>query len=227
MDELPLYIPILFGLTIVLTVVWSYLAIKSTKYLILVLIWLALQSVLGYIGFYNDSTSIPPRLFLFGVFPTLLVTLITFLTQQGKAFIDRINLKTLTYFHSIRIPVEIVLALLYHHGLVSIYVTIEGTNMDLFSGVTAPLVAYLVFKNSSVNKKLLLGWNVFCLLLLLNVVITAILSIPSPFQQVSLDQPTVAVLTFPFNLLPAVVVPIVLFGHFVAIRHLTIKPGGN
>ena len=157
---------------------------------------------------------------LFGVFPTLVLILVIFLTEKGKSFIDNINLKYLIFFHTIRIPVEVVLFLLYYQGLVSKYMTFEGTNFDLFSGITAPLIAFVAFQKVKIKNKLLLGWNVLCLLLLLNVVITAIFSIPSPFQKLSFDQPNIAVLYFPFNLLPTVIVPLVFFAHLAAIRLL-------
>jgi hypothetical protein len=98
--------------------------------------------------------------------------------------------------------------------------TFEGTNFDLFSGITAPIVAYLEFRTTT-NKRLLFAWNILCLLLLLNVVITAVFALPSPFQKLAFEQPNIAVLYFPFNLLPTVVVPTVLLGHLVAIRQLT------
>ena len=100
------------------------------------------------------------------------------------------------------------------------YMTFEGTNFDLFSGITAAPVAYFVFRKDPVNRKLLTAWNLLCLLLLLNVVATGFLAVPSPFQQISLEQPNVAVLYFPFNLLATVVVPLVLFAHMIAIRRL-------
>lgn len=220
-EQLPVYISLLFGFTVAVTIGWFYFATRSKRFLILIIGWTLLQTVLGWAGLYQDTTTLPPRLMLFGIFPALAVIIIMFLTGKGRSFIDRIHLKTLTYFHSIRIPVEIVLALLYHQGYVSVYMTFEGTNFDIFSGITAPIVAYLAFRHGTMNKKLLLGWNIFCLALLLNVVITAIFALPSPFQQLAFDQPNVAVLYFPFNLLPAVVVPLVLFGHLAAIRQLT------
>jgi hypothetical protein len=39
-------------------------------------------------------------------------------------------------------------------------------------------------------------------------------------QQFGFDQPTVAVLYFPFIWLPGIVVPLVYFSHLVAIRRL-------
>jgi len=219
-ESLPLSINLLFGATVVLTIIWFYVASKSKTFLLLAIGWVLLQSVLGMSGIYQNTEAMPPRLILLGVLPAVIIIISTFLTTQGKAFIDQIDLKTLTYFHSIRIPVEIVLALLFYQGFVSALMTYEGTNFDLFSGISAPIVAYLAYRASKQNKGLLLGWNIVCLILLLNVVITAVFAIPSPFQKLAFDQPNVAVLYFPYNLLPTFVVPTVLFGHLVAFRQL-------
>ncbi|HMS67289.1 MAG TPA: hypothetical protein PKD18_04100 [Saprospiraceae bacterium] len=220
MDQLPIYIPFLFGLTVIATIFWFYWATKSKTYLIIAIVWTILQSILGISGIFQNTQAMPPRLILLGVFPTLLMIAALFLTAKGRLFINQINLQTLTYFHTIRIPVEIVLVLLFHQGLVSVYMTFEGTNFDLFSGITALIVGYVGFRSGKPNQKLLLVWNILCLLLLINVVVTAIFAFPSPFQKISFDQPNIAVLYFPFNLLPSVVVPTVLFGHLVAIRRL-------
>jgi len=221
-EGLPIYITLLFALTVLGTIIWFYFATPSKAFLIIALAWIALQTVLGLKGVYQDTSTIPPKLML-GIIPTLILIAGMFLTKRGRQFIDAINLKTLTYFHIIRIPVEITLTLLFHQGLVSIYMTFEGTNFDLFSGLTAPLVAYLVFRSQKINKRLLLGWNILCLLLLLNVFITAIFALPTPFQKISFDQPNLAVLYFPYNLLPTIIVPLVLFGHLAAIRQLMIN----
>lgn len=223
MENIPTHINLLFGLTVIGTIFWFYFATQSKTLLLVAIGWTILQTTLGLSGIYQDTQTMPPRLLLFGIFPTLVFIAATFLTAKGRSFTDNINLQTLTYFHTIRIPVEIVLALLFHQGVVSVYMTFEGTNFDLFSGITAPIVGYLAFRTTSENKKLLLWWNIICLLLLLNVVITAVFAFPSPFQKLAFDQPNIAVLYFPFNLLPTVVVPTVLFGHLVAIRRLTLK----
>ncbi len=223
-DNSLLFIEILFGLTVLGTVIWFYFASKSRTFLLFAIIWIAIQTFIGLHGFYQNTETIPPRIMLFGIFPTVIFIAFVFLTEKGKAFMDNVDLKTLTYSHTIRIPVEIVLALLFHQGLVSVYMTFEGTNFDLFSGITAPIVAYLAFRKHRINRKLLLGWNILCLLLLLNVVVTAVFAVPSPFQKIAFDQPNIAVLYFPYNLLPAFVVQTVLFAHLVTIRQLTKKP---
>lgn len=220
----PDYLSNLFGMTVLVSIIWFHFAFRSRIFLYVIIAWTIFQSILGLAGVYQDTSSVPPRILLFGVLPTLAGILILLFTRRGRKLIDRTNLKTLTYFHSIRIPVELVLALLYYHGAVSVYMTFEGTNLDLLSGITAPIVAFLAFRHETGGRKLLLIWNSICLLLLLNVVITAVFALPSPFQKLSLEQPNIAVLYFPFNLLPTVVVPLVLFGHLIAFRQLFSKP---
>jgi hypothetical protein len=221
MENLPVYISILFGITAVITVFWFYFVTRSNSFLVLALGWMVLQSIMGYSGFYQNTETIPPRMMIFGILPALTLVFFPFFTKKGKNFIQQINLKKLTYLHSIRIAVEITLGLLFYYSVISIYMTLEGTNFDLVSGITAPIIAFLAYKKFETNKKLLLGWNFVCLLLLLNVVVTAILAFPSPFQKLAFNQPNIAILYFPFNLLPTVVVPIVLFSHLAAIKKLT------
>ena len=79
-------------------------------------------------------------------------------------------------------------------------------------------MAWFAFSKSKVNYKLLLAWNLICLGLLSIIVTTAVLAIPTPFQQIGLDQPNIAVLYFPFNLLPGFIVPLVLFAHLQSIK---------
>jgi len=102
--------------------------------------------------------------------------------------------------------------------------TFAGRNFDILSGITAPVIYFSCFSGSAVsNKRLLLIWNFISLLLLLNIVINAILSLPFPFQQFAFDQPNIAVLYFPFTWLPCFIVMVVLFSHLTAISRLTKK----
>ena len=217
---LHLWISALFGVTVLATLILFHAAGRTRTGLLIILGWTVLQSVLGLSGFYQHITAMPPRILLFGVLPTLVFIIVLFNTKGGRKALDALDLRTLTWLHTVRIPVEIVLWLLVHRQLLSPSMSVGGTNFDVISGLTAPLVATVAFRKGTVLKRLLMIWNVVCLLLLLNVVITAALAIPSPMQQHSFDQPNVAVFHFPFNLLPAVVVPVVLLSHLVAMRQL-------
>ncbi len=223
MNNLPLAISLLFGLTTLLTIVRFYKAANRSKITLLVIVcWLVFQSFLAISGFYLTTDAVPPR-FLFLLFPPLILILGLFASGSGRAFIDQVDLKTLTILHVIRVPVEIVLLLLFIHKTVPELMTFEGRNFDILSGLSAPIVYYFGFIRKIISRKIIIVWNILCLGLLINIVINAILSAPLPFQMFAFDQPNIAVLYFPFIWLPCCVVPIVLLAHMVAIRQLWIK----
>ncbi|HKX82927.1 MAG TPA: hypothetical protein VJL58_01800, partial [Pyrinomonadaceae bacterium] len=172
-------------------------------------------------GFYLVADAFPPRMFLFGALPALLLGIV--LVVFFPAFIKSLPLTTLTLLSVIRVPVEFVLYCLAHAGWVPTAMTFEGTNFDILSGITAPVVYFLAFRQGDVNRPLLFAWNIAALALLANVVTTAILAFPSPMQQIAFEQPNRGVMYFPFIWLPAVVVPIVFFTHIAALRKLTFR----
>jgi len=219
MNNLPEYIGLTFLLTSVLMVLLFYKASHGSKVTLMVLLlWIIFQSIMGYTGFYEVTDTVPPR-FLLIVLPPLLTIIILFVTKRGRMYIDRLHLPTLTLFHVTRIPVELVLFWLLMHKVVPEQMTFEGNNFDILSGISAPFIYYFAFHKKKMSKKIALGWNIICLGLLLNVVITGVLSAPTPFQKIAFDQPNIALLHFPFNLLPALV-PLVLFSHLASIRQL-------
>lgn len=230
LEQVPNYVAFVFILTTALTFYLFFKALSKTtifskaKILAVFIVWLTLQGVLGYTGFYTENLlSLPPR-FAFNIVPTIVLMVVLFNTKKGKAFIDQLDLVDLTWVSIVRIPVEIGLLLLAIHKVVPIGMTFEGWNFDIWSGITAPVIAYFFARGELSRPKLLL-WNIIALTLVLTVVGQAILAVPTPFQQLSFDQPNIGVLYFPFNWLPAFIVPAVFFCHFVSIRQLILKKG--
>ncbi len=220
MENLPTYISIVFGLTTVLTVGLFYKATNSSKTtLIIILTWISLQAIIGLSGFYKVTDTIPPR-FLLLVLPPVLFIIGFFATSNGRQFLDSLDAKILTLLHTVRVPVEIVLFLLFIHKAVPGLMTFEGRNFDILAGMTAPVIFYFGFIRKRLDRKIVLMWNFICLGLLLNIVVNAFLSAPFPFQKFAFDQPNIAVLYFPFNWLPSCVVPLVLLSHLATIRQL-------
>lgn len=226
-ENLPQYVSIVFILTTFLTVGFFIYAVKrgafsstATKILnFLIPFWLFFQAILALGSFYLKTDAIPPRLPLFGIFPALLTIILLFIFAR-KDFISRLPLRNLTILHIIRVPVEIVLLWLFQAGQVPQLMTFEGRNFDILSGLTAPVIYWLAFRGGKTNRTLLVIWNFVALGLLINVVTHAFLSFPFPFQQLAFDQPTRAVLYFPFVWLPSVIVPIVLFCHLASLWNL-------
>lgn len=233
----PPILSLIFGLTVFLTLVLFIWALRSSQdpatvrkakpVTIGLIAWLILQGVLSGMNIYNtDATTFPPRILLIGVLPPVITILFLFATQSGRQFIDSLPLLNLTWLHIVRVPVEIVLFWLFLDNAIPKLMTFEGRNFDIIAGLTAPLIAYYGFIKKKLSKISIMLWNFLCIALLMNIVVNAFLSLPSPLQQFAFDQPNIAVLNFPVCWLPVFIVPVVLFGHLAAIRQLS-KAKGN
>lgn len=217
---LPLYISVLFVVVTLITVYLFYRAAHlSDITFILLASWLMLQAVLSLKGFYAITDTFPPRFALLAA-PAMIFIIILFITKKGRLYIDGLDVQQLTWLHAVRVPVEIILFALFSYKLIPGLMTFEGRNFDIFSGVTAPFVAWFGYEKRKLSRPIMLIWNFVCLALVLNVVINGMLSAPSRFQQFAFDQPNMAIMYFPFAWLPACIVPIVIFSHLVCIRRL-------
>jgi hypothetical protein len=215
---MPAHVPVVFVLTTLATIELFARATPSPMRVRLVLFaWIALQGAIAGTGFYTHEMSLPPRIVI-AIGPPIVVLVLLFTTTAGRRFVDSLDLRALTWMHTVRVPVELVLFWLFQAGLVPELMTFEGANFDIISGLTAPIAALLFFRYGRPRRALLVAWNVICLLLVLNIVTRGILSVETPFQQFGFDQPNSGLMLFPYVWLPALIVPLVLLGHFGALR---------
>lgn len=222
--ELPEYLNLTFVLITLLTVYLLTRAARFTKVVPgIALLLMLVQGMAGLNGFYTDTGAVPPRFPLL-VMPAFALIILAFFSHSGRQLLNQLSLRGLTWIHVVRLPVEFVLHALYMQDQIPGIMTFEGWNFDIISGISAPVLAILGFENGAPKKKLLLLWNVFCLMLLLNIVVLSVLASPVPFQQLAFEQPNRAVQYFPFVWLPAVIVPIVLFAHLSSLRLLVQQP---
>jgi hypothetical protein len=184
-------------------------------------LWALLQSAIALTGFYLVTTSLPPRLLL-AIAPPLVAIATLFLTAGGRRFLDAMDLKWSVLLHSIRILVELNLYWLFLYKQVPRLMAFEGGNVDIVIGLSAPFI-WWAFSKKHIGTTGLLFWNSVALLSVLNALTRAMLSAPFPLQRLAFDQPTVAILTFPFVLLPALLVPIVVLSHLVIFRKLLLS----
>ena len=118
-------------------------------------------------------------------------------------------------------PVEILLWALFATGLAPVQMSFEGWNYDVFSGLFALPVAALAFDGMTTRRRgLALGYHIVGLLLLLNILVIAVLSMPTPIRQFHNEPANTIVAHFPVIWLPAVLVPFALMGHVLGIRQL-------
>jgi len=220
MENLPVYISLVFGATLVAAVFLFYKAAHNSKTVLGILMaWIIAQTIVSLTGFYKTESTLPPRFALL-LLPPVVMIVTLFATKKGRVFIDSLDIKTLTLLHIIRIPVELVLLWLCTYKMVPELMTFEGRNFDILSGISAPVVYYFTFVKNKISPTLLLIWNFICFGLVVNIAGNAVLSLPTVFQQFAFNQPNIALLQFPFTLLPSVLVPLVLLSHLTAIRQI-------
>jgi hypothetical protein len=218
-NHLPLPIILFFLLTFLVALILFGLAVRGSRSaLVGSTLWMFLQSGMAVSGFYLITKTLPPH-FAIAAVPPLLFIAALFGSRAGRRFIDAMDLKWCVLLHSIRILVEVNLYWLFILKQVPVQMTFEGGNLDILVGLTAPLI-WWAFSRKSIGRRGLLLWNTIALLSVLNALTRAVLSAPFRFQQFAFDQPTVAILGFPFVLLPAFIVPAVLLCHLATFRKL-------
>ncbi len=213
MDKLQL---IFISITLLCFVLFYLGTSRDKRVLYFFAFWIIGIGILSYTGFFQYTEGLPPRM-IWMIIPSLFYIIYFY----RKIDISQIKLAFLLSIHILRLPVELVLYQLFLQGKVPIIMTYRGWNLDILVGISAILLLlYLMVAKVRLNPLLFKVWNIIGLVFLSIIVITAILSAPSPFQQFAFEQPNVGILAFPYTLLPAVVVPIVLLSHLLSLASL-------
>lgn len=214
MQQVPAYIYVIFGMALLFTFTIFYKASQNSKIVLFIsLLWIAILSFLSLSPRYTFSKSLLP-IFPLVTIPPALFILLLFITKRGKQFIKRLDIKTVMIVHFARILVEIGLACLAVYQLVPKSLTFEGRNFDILIGLSAPAVYYFGFVKRKLNKSTILIWNIIGLVSLVNVIGNTV------FTVLVLKQPNFALGYFPFFLLPAFIVPVILLAHLASIRQI-------
>ena len=211
-EGLPNWINLLFLLTAGATILLFYYANGKRRGLLFMLIaWSVVQSFLALSGFYQLTDTFPPR-YILVLFPATIFIMVGLMPGYRTGLLRDRNRVLSTFLHAVRVPVEIVLLFLFVYKMVPELMTFEGRNFDILAGLTAPVIGLLVLKKRAGNG-FLIAWNTASLCLVSFILVNGLLSAELPFQQFGFEQPNRAVNFFPFVLLPAVIVPIVLYTH--------------
>lgn len=211
-ENLPNWINWTFLLSVIFTVGLFHFANGKPKKLTLIIItWSIFQSILAMTGFYKNTDLIPPR-FLLVILPAFSFLLYGLSSRPLNWILRNRKTELSTFLHTVRIPIEIVLFYLFTYKMVPELMTFEGRNYDIIAGITAPIIGILWMKKT-IGRPAMIVWNILALCLVLFILFNGILSSELPIQMFGFDQPNKAVNYFPFILLPATVVPIVIYTH--------------
>jgi hypothetical protein len=182
--------------------------------------WVAVVLVASAAGVFQHSEWRPPA------FPFLAVTMIALGVGFARsAFGDRlaraVPLAYLVLFQSFRLPLELLMHRAYTEGVMPVQMSYAGRNFDIVTGISALVlgVAMLIW---NVPKAIVWIWNVMGLVLLINIVGVAVLSLPQ-IQFFGPDQLNTFVAFPPYVVLPAVMVLAAWAGHLVVFRALLMQ----
>jgi hypothetical protein len=181
--------------------------------------WLALTGLLADHGFFDDFQSMPPRLLPLLGLPLLTLLALTFSRRVGP-LLAAVPPAWPVAAQTFRIPVEIVLWQLAVAGDIPELLSFHGRNADILVGLTAPVVAYACFARRAWPAQVAVWWNWAGIVILLNVVVHAQLSAPTPWRIFETDPPTTFIADWPYVWLPGFLVPLAWLLHGVSLRQL-------
>ena len=181
--------------------------------------WLALTGVLAERGFFDDFQSLPPR-FLPVLGLPLLVLLPLAFSRRIAPLLAALPPAWPVAAQTFRVAVEIVLWQLVVAGVLPELLSFHGRNVDILVGLTAPVVTYACFVRRAWPARVAVWWNWAGIVILLNVVVHAQLSAPTPWRIFETDPPTTVIADWPYIWLPAFLVPLAWLLHAVSLRQL-------
>ena len=138
-------------------------------------------------------------------------------SRMGAALMVAVGPVGLIGFQFFRVPVAVFLRGMYQAGQAPVQITYVGLNFDIFAGLTAPAMAWLVWRGK-VGAYAIWVWNALGLMLLAEAIVIAALSMPTEFR-VFTNEPASTFATYaPYVWLPTVLAPAALLGHLLVLR---------
>jgi hypothetical protein len=185
-----------------------------------VLFCLAAPGCLAALGLISDFTSFPSPL-LKVLLMLFVLTLLSIASPWAERLVLNIPLKILVSAQSFRVLPEIFLLLAYREGIAPIQMTLHGRNLDILTAIIS-FVLFLRWNRLRHHLRLAVLHCSVGLLLLINVVATAIFSMPSPSSiRYFENAPSAAFIgLFPNIWLPSVHVVAALLLHGLTIRKI-------
>lgn len=186
--------------------------------------WLLYVGTLSALGVVANPASRPPGIVYIVVPLFAFVALFAVRSRRGGVVARALPIGLLLGAQVFRVAVELGLHQLWQQGLVPALMTYEGGNVDLFVGLSAPVVACAVW-GGLIGRRVAIAWNVLGLLSLLNIIARSALTAPGPLHLIHAEVPNMAVGLFPYTYIAGFLAPLAVLLHVLGIRHLSTLPG--
>jgi hypothetical protein len=194
--------------------------IPTRNFLVSIGLWIALLTIASVSGFLYDFSVFPPYRMLMVLLVPMVVLLRYTLSSKFDRVVNQMPASWIVKMQGFRVVVELFLWWAFLEEVIPEQMTFEGRNFDILAGLTAPLVAYGWLRAGKEKPAWVLVWNFVGLLLLFNILIIAVLSMPTPMRYFLNDPPNTVVATFPWVLLPGILVALAFGLHLISIRQM-------
>lgn len=183
----------------------------------LLALWLIYVGTLSWSGIIADPARRPPAI-LYIIGPVMLfVFLVAVRSKAAGRFAAAVPLGLLIGLQVFRIGVELFLHQLWGEGLVPRMLTYAGANVDIWIGLSAPLVAWLATRGLT-GLRVAQVWNVAGLLALANVILRSALTSPGPLHMIDAEVVNSAIGSYPYTFIAGFLAPLAITLHVLALR---------
>ncbi len=183
------------------------------------ILWLAILALSAYQGFFFYWETFPPRV-VYTFIPPLIVIIALLFSRLFGLVLRVLPAAWLIYIQGFRVVMELFLWLGYRGGYVPVQMTFEWLNYDIVVGITAFMAGFVFFGRGRRRRLEGIIWNVFGILLLVNIVVIAVFSAPSPARVFTNEPANVFVALAPFIWIPGFIVPFALAMHLFSLKQL-------
>jgi hypothetical protein len=166
----------------------------------------------------------PPPTMLVAILVSLGLAIGLALSPLGKRMAIGIPIAALVGYQGFRVIVELLMHRAYTEGLMPVQMSFSGRNFDIVTGITA-LALGIWLATGRGSRGLVAAWNTIGVLLLVNILVIALLSAPTPLRRFTNDPPNVWITRAPWVWLPTVMVFAAVFGHVAVYRRLASGAG--
>lgn len=180
----------------------------------------------GYLTFLSSQEilfdlNLPPKIPILIFLPLIITTLIFYLFNKNDLVLKAIPKTYPVYYQTFRIFVELILLFTFYKNIIPKTATFEGWNFDILIGITAPFMAYFVFRKPMKSFFLAKAWNVLGIFMILFVAFI----IATGFYQPQIWGSETQLVQFKFVQMPYLLIagflaPSAIFMHFVSLMQL-------
>lgn len=184
------------------------------------LLYFVYVGVMSFTGIFQEVT-LPPKIFIFTAIPLFIFLNLISKTASVKSIIDSIPLKSMVLLHTFRFIGVFFLITNAYGAIPTKFAYIAGIG-DISTAILSIFVASAISNQKVYAQKLTFFWNIFGLLDILSVIVSAIVATKHSIDTGSSND-IIEIVTFPFSLIPAFAPATIVFLHICIFKKLKQK----